>query len=249
LQYEIIPSMFDSAPTPQDPPANAGAPDPTVVRAEERLAMLRELAEIGMELARALKPGAAPVAAAPDTQGKVRDPAAAFAPLSRAIRMTLALEARTDQELRDLKAGIVKGPEHERLQTVDGAQTTAEKAEAHKCRLGRLVQEAADADPTIDTEQAFCDLSEALDERLEHDEAYLECERRPLLETLQRLCADLGIDVDWSRWDGEGWIGPRIRPVWSVFNTPSRVPLLPDPGEAQPVPAPAPAEPVPHDLE
>ena len=62
------------------------APDPSILRAERRLRLLEELAEIGMELVRALKPRAE----AAETAGG-KDPADAFAPLSRAIRLTLAL--------------------------------------------------------------------------------------------------------------------------------------------------------------
>jgi hypothetical protein len=47
-----------SIPAPDESAAPEEAPDPSVARAERRLRLLQELSEIGMELARALKPGA-----------------------------------------------------------------------------------------------------------------------------------------------------------------------------------------------
>src|ERR1035437_8765028 len=104
-----MPAMSNPAPAPQDPASADEAPDPSVLRAERRLRLLEELTEIGMELARALRPSAPEDGAAdedaggdPATEtgrGKGRDPADAFGSLSRAIRLHLALEARTDEEL------------------------------------------------------------------------------------------------------------------------------------------------------
>jgi hypothetical protein len=100
-------------------------PDPRIARAEERLCMLRELAEMGMELTRALVRQNAPAPEAPEgvdmapaspaptgAPAARRDPADAFARLSRAIRLTLALEATTDEAIAALRAGgsPVAGP-------------------------------------------------------------------------------------------------------------------------------------------
>ncbi len=87
--------------------------------------MLRELAEMGMELTRALVRQNAPAPEAaegvdtapasptpPTTPASRRDPADAFARLSRAVRLTLALEATTDDAIAALRAGgsPVAGP-------------------------------------------------------------------------------------------------------------------------------------------
>ena len=72
---------------------------------------------------------------------------------------------------------------------------------------------------------------EAMFERLDDDDVYAELEDRPLRETVERLCTDLGMSPDWSRWSGDDWIdhdGPPKRLPWSVFNTPSRKSLFPD---------------------
>jgi hypothetical protein len=69
---------------------------------------------------------------------------------------------------------------------------------------------------------------EALEERLEEDEAYWDLDRMPLREAVERLCADLELTPDWSQWDGEGWPPkpPFSRPRFSMWTRPSRTPLL-----------------------
>ena len=80
------------------------------------------------------------------------------------------------------------------------------------------------------TESDYCELMEALNERLDEDEAYFGMADRPLRETVERLCDDLGLSPDWSLWTGDDWndAGPPKRPDWSVFNTPSRKRLYPN---------------------
>jgi len=213
-----------SNPAPDESAPVEEAPDPSIARAERRLRLLEELSEIGMELARALKP----VAGADETiAGK--DPAAAFAPLSRAIRLTLALEAKTDEELRDLKAGVVRAREEKRVQAAKRARDAADKAsEARVDRVRDLVLNVAERE--CEDVDAFDDVYEALKERLEEDEAYDDCDERPLRETVERLCKDLQLTPDWSRWVDDGWIveSPPARWRCSPFHQPSRKPLLRD---------------------
>jgi hypothetical protein len=192
-----------------------------VLRAERRLAVLAELTEIGLEMARGLRAAAAAPADgdAGAVPGRAKHPAELFASLSRAIRLTLSLEAKTDQEWRDLKAGIVKarentqaGPPRDRIMT--------------RLHIENLVAEAIDAE--AETRDEACDLYEACEQRLFEDEAYYHFTERPYRETVERLCKDLGLTFDESRWEGDGWRRdlPRVRPRYSVFNQPSRVALL-----------------------
>jgi hypothetical protein len=213
--------------------------DPAVLRAERRLRLLEELSEIGMELARALRPGAGQAApSGEETAVSQIDPADAFARISRAIRLTLALEAKTDADLRDLKAGVVKVREEAR----ERAAKRADEERKHlfgQIHLGIFrVAEAECPDA-----EAIHDLMEALEQRLDEDNAYANCEDRPLRETVERLCKDLCLNPDWSRWTDEGWIadGPRGRPAWSPFNQSSPRPLNLD--------EPAPSKPPAHALE
>ena len=86
---------------------------------------------------------------------------------------------------------------------------------------------AFDAEPANDMNSA--EFEDALDERLEDDEAYRDFEDRPIEETVRRLCDDLCLSPNWSRWDGDGWIDEEItgaRPASSPFNRPSCKPLF-----------------------
>jgi hypothetical protein len=222
--------------TPDECAAPEEAPDPSVARAERRLRLLQELAEIGMELARALTPGAEPdKAAAGEAPGK--DPAVVYAPLSRAIRLTLALEARTDKDLRDLKAGVDRARQEART------KAEARNLEALEDKVRDLVLDVAERE--CESFDAFEDLERALGERLDEDEAYLDFRIRPLRQTVERLCHDLGLTPDWSRWAGEGWATdePPIRPRYSPFHQPSskplRAPLTPASGGPSERPPPA----------
>jgi hypothetical protein len=73
------------------------------------------------------------------------------------------------------------------------------------------------------------------------DEAYGGFPERPYRETVERICKDLGLTPDMSRWEGDGWRPdlPRVRPRFSIFNRPSRVPLLDDEGEPRQTPPPS----------
>ena len=216
-------------PTPDESATAEETLDLSVARAERRLRLLEELSEIGMELARALKPGPDADKTAAEAPGK--DPAAAFAPLSRAIRLTLALEARTDQDLRDLKAGVSR------------ARKEARAKAAHDCgareqQVRELVLNVAERE--CETLEAFDEISEALQERLDYDEAYDESGQRPVRQTVERLCKDLGLTPDWSRWAGEGWAYEETptRPRFSPFHQPSPRPILGDEAAPQPIPGP-----------
>jgi hypothetical protein len=190
------------------------------------------MAEIGMKLLRALEPG---VAEAPSEKspGKTRDPADAFASLSRAVRLTLALEAKTDEQLRQLKAGVVRKREADEAQAAERAQKTRE---AREKRVHELVMDAVMAESESD--QEFGEFSDALDERLDADEAYFDMADRPLRETVERLCKDLCLSPDWSHWDGEGWTQDFLpaRARYSLFHTASPRPLLNDDGSPRETP-------------
>ncbi|MGA2952083.1 MAG: hypothetical protein ABSD80_07610 [Caulobacteraceae bacterium] len=207
---------------PPDPAA--AAPDAAVARAEERLAFLRELTEIGMELARGLREQAA---AGPVDPKAGRSPAETFDRLSRAIRLTIALEAKTDEALADLKAGVVREREETSARRAETAKETA-RMEGFR-RMAKVFDRTyAVAEVEAEDSEAFDSLYEALTERLEYDPSYRQCDREPLREVIERLCKDLDLNPDWSRWTGDDWDAdyrPRRTPG-SIFSQPSRTPLL-----------------------
>jgi hypothetical protein len=103
-----------------------------ILHAERRLRLLEELAEIGMDLARALHREvlAEPAKQAARETPLFGDPADAFARLSHAIRLILALEARTDEALRELRAGVETKSEAHRVEA--GAGVVRSGAASHR---------------------------------------------------------------------------------------------------------------------
>ncbi len=212
-------------------PSPAPAPDPAlaaeaerdldVLRAERRLMALEELREIGMELVRALRDRVVagadevaddPAAAAGDGPPKDRDPADAFSRLSRAIRLTLVLEASADEALRDLKAGLRKAREEKRARAAEEVRAAAVEArDRRKLRIEALVGMAAERQIT---DAAMLDRLEMdVGERLADSEAFWIDPARPLRDIVDHLCKCFGLTPDWSRWDGEAWI-EEDQPPW-----------------------------------
>ena len=196
------------------------APNPAIAGAQWRMRLLEELAEIGMTLVRELRDTAGK---AEPTPSKGRDPADAFARLSRAVRMTLALHAKTEKALGDLKTPAPPAKEAEPPVSRELIARSFQEMKAMS-----LVAAAAEVE--IEDEEALGDVLEALLERVEEDEAYDNIPDRPMRETVERLCRDLELTPDWSRWenDEERWDlkYPLPRPRSSPFNAPSRRPLL-----------------------
>jgi hypothetical protein len=196
-------------------PDDAAAVD----RAERRLRLLERLTEIGMEMAEAL---AARVAGGEECD---KDPIDAYAKLSRAIRLTIALEAKADQQIAELKSGIVQARDLGRLSGRTAADLKMKEIFARgaieACVAEVIFVEAKDPE-TTET------LLDALVERLTEDEAYELISETPLREAVERLCKDLCLEPDWSQWQGDGWAEgyvPRRSPA-SPFNTPSPRPIL-----------------------
>ncbi|OYX30721.1 MAG: hypothetical protein B7Y99_11285 [Caulobacterales bacterium 32-69-10] len=136
--------------------------------------MLAELAEIGMEMARAAGRRACALAESDEASGL--DPALSYARAARAVRLTIALQSRL---LSDLAA-------------LDGAETKARAAEAFKRRdrIHRRVEtiieaERADAD---EAEQLSSDVWERLTDA--DESAVLD---RPIDEVVAQICQDLGL--------------------------------------------------------
>jgi hypothetical protein len=213
--------MYDADDIPPDPHAAEA-----IALAEWRLAMLQELTEIGMTLARDLGRQVAEPPA-PDKAAPRRDPADSFARLSRAIRLTINLHARIAAELAALRAGVAIEIETRRKDVAARVKAAAQKKSAdYRKRIQDAVEVAVDAE--IDDDEARFDCMWALEERLEHDEAYEDLESLTFTEAVQRLCADLDLSPDWSRWTEEGWQRDpgQVRPPGSEFCKPSRKPIL-----------------------
>jgi hypothetical protein len=214
----------------EDADAEAAA-DPAVLRAEKRLRCLEEIAEIGMRLLRALPHAAEPStdialeATAADGQPR-GDTVDHYARLSRSLRLTLALEAKTDEALARLKSGLPAALALERAAAIPREQAAAnERRIARRRQISECLRTVAESE--AETREEFDDLNLAMNQRLDLDPLYEDLDAGPLREIVERLCHDLCLHPDWSRWTDDGWslIGPRKRPSFSAFNEPSPRPV------------------------
>jgi hypothetical protein len=183
-------------------------PPPTVPSAEDRsarqMAMLRELAELGMELARALGAQALAELNPQDTDTPkvtTADPVLTFTRVARAVRQTVALEMRIG------RADTQDQAEDDRA--FHRYEQIARKVLVHEIATDAITLHAEDDDGRRER------LLRALDDRLEHERpddeanyAYL-----PINTLVTRICRDLGVQPDWSLWaeraivadEEEGW--------------------------------------------
>ena len=235
-EHASHPPLSSTAP-PESVPADA--PDPRIARAEQRLAMLRELAELGMALTRELtrRAMAAPEApeAAPDATPASRhpprhDPADSFARLSRAVRLTLALEATVEDRLSNLRADAVIRTAKRLIATAANQPWVYHRPFPGDFRSTRR-NKARDAVFEVINREAFVtkgevtemhqaqDTLEMLYERLTEGERYDVHIRGSLKEMVQAICEDLGLHPDWSRWTDDGWPPSALNPrqIWDRF--------------------------------
>lgn len=231
---QMTKSARTPAPAPQPDPSAA---DPSAVneadmlaasvaRVEHRVRLLDELAEMAMTMARRVTEEAAKATDAAASTYAADD----LAKLSRAVRLTLDLAGRLEETLRALRAGEIavraaRRQEHE--ERASRARMARETA-----ALGKVSEQVAMvifSESESETESS--DLLDALAERLSDDVAYIDVEDEPLREVVERLCGDLGLKPDWSRWTSDGWPERpseffKIRDRWSPFNQVSRKPVL-----------------------
>jgi hypothetical protein len=256
-------ATFPIQPHPEahpDSPPPRDAADPRIARAEERLAMLRELAELGMSMTRAFTRRAlespptddddapppalaAGKAVARETSraipGPRQDPAESFARLSRAVRLTLAFEVKTEGQLADLRAGGKDRPAKGRRRAAAVAHDAdgddyeyddddhdgdddygpmlppaKDYPSAERNQIRDRVYEVINSEIT-DVYKAHEVLDDLYD-RLREGDRYDDIVFRPIREAVAAICDDLGLNPDWSRWTDHGWMprtsGPNY--VW-----------------------------------
>ena len=156
-----------------------------LANAERRRAMLERLAVLGMALAEEITQR---MVDSPYHPEAVHEPGRAFAQVSRAVRLTLVLEAKMEAQIITLR--------NERI-LAGGATTVgpapwsplSEAARRDLTRPRRNVRDP-DAQETL-VEQTRERLSES-----EGDTRLAGCFRA----TVEAICSDLGLDPDWSCW-------------------------------------------------
>jgi hypothetical protein len=204
------------APDPaRPPPPKAADVGPALIH--RQLAMLGRLAEAGLNVVLAIEkqalaaladePAAAPEGAAPQTplqtppQTPAADLALAYHRASRAVRMTIALQARL---LADLQALDERDERYAKAARTEHRQQQAQR----KARVEKILERVIEAQVADEVEADR--LTQEACERLEDDDIYGELMARPFSEIIDRICKDLGLDPDWSALAQEAWARTEI---------------------------------------
>ena len=170
------------------------APAPDEARTERQLAMLQELAEIGMRLARALEAEALAPAEEPRPPSPFGggDLGLMFTRIARAVRQTVALETRVAADRGTAQA-------RHAAQLAGEARSQLSR---RKDKLRRIVEQAIEAEAHgSEAEHLLIDLDERLDDA-EDDADFADA---PIADQVARLCADLGVTPDWTLWEDQDW--------------------------------------------
>ena len=184
------------------------------------MALLEEMAEIGMRLLREL----------PAATDDPKESADAFARISRAVRLTLALEEKTDRFLAELKAGLVREmekPASDEVATSDRDNFRAVN-DKHKARAFDLVLAASESEG--ESFEDFEDLLDAMVERLDVYDSATRYDEPPVRVAIERLCRDIGLSPALSRKVGEGYASGYLsaRPAFNPFSRTRSIPWIAD---------------------
>ena len=155
---------------------------------------------------------------APPRCGAVVDPALSFSRISRAVRLTLALEAQTHRAIEDAAA---RGRAANDDASANGGLTTPDgpidylaiRRQMHPFIHGetdfetrRAVEETIEAstgDPD-EVERLKAELKERM-ETEDPDDIFFVRTHWPIGEAIALICQDLGLDPDWDRWENRPW--------------------------------------------
>jgi hypothetical protein len=165
---------------------------------ERQLQVLGRLAEIGLAIATALEQQVT-------AEGAKGETALAYARVSRAVRLTVALQSSVLQDLQalDRAAGsrlYEQGCKAERDQQ--------RRARAHRERVERVLDRVIEGEAKSEAEGER--LAAAVYERLEHDDIYGDLATRSVSEIIDLVCRDLGLAPDWVSLAQEAWAKDEI---------------------------------------
>ncbi len=192
-----------------------------IARAEARRAVLERVTQLAMALMEEVV--AAKISQA-DEPAPRRDAERTFAQLSRAVRMTLALEERIDARILTIRNGELpaRAPAPS-----GGARRAAAKStpappaegDADQCPVRDPIQAAvwSAIDQTVGDEVEALHRFDRLYERLFESGEYDRLDLEDFESAVKAICADLRIEPDWTSWDGDaGFAAPETpaRPVW-----------------------------------
>jgi hypothetical protein len=183
--------MFSPGPLQEDAVCEAAAE----TRVAWQQAVLQELAQLGMRMARAIC-AEAEAPADPDRKSS-GDLALMFSRVSKAVRQTLALESR-------LAEGLEAGRAQRAAEAVGRAEAEGAARTHRKQSVRLMVEDAIDYDGPGDAEaqeRLLDDLDERLADPVEEDRF----RDRPIEEWVAHICQTLGVPFDPRPWEREEW--------------------------------------------
>jgi len=220
---EFVPYMFRmNHPAPNLPEEDD---DDAPAWARRHLGMLVDLGDMGMVLARNLVRRAAAETEAAEAQaedapspgrGPAIDPALSFTRISRAVRLTIALEARMRREIEAGVFGVANddAPAQQDFMTPDGqVDYAAIRRRLHPLIHGetdyetrRAVEETIEVstDDPVEVERLKGELKERLEEE-DPEDIFFNRTHWPIGEAIALICQDLGLEPDWDCWENRAW--------------------------------------------
>jgi hypothetical protein len=209
-------------------PAPAALDEPDALPAWERaildrqLAALDRLADMGMAIAAAIERRVTEAAAEPAPDAKpdpksdtlLHHAAMDFARVSRAVRLTYALQSRLIVDFKKPPARAAQAADNDEDDDYDGPievrwldpQPPTAVWQRHQAKqVVRRMAEGAGSDA-----EAVERLVAEAAERLERDDIYADIASRPFGETVAAICRDLGIEPDWSLFPDKDWARERM---------------------------------------
>ena len=165
-----------------------------LARAERRLGLLAEMAQLGMRMLRRLD----------QTLTNDTEAAEAFARISRAVRLTLALEEKTDRFLAELLGGGLRAPQaaaplDQALDSLERQKTALRERKADAFDLLVAVSES-EGESLESAEKLFDAVAETMDEA----ESAIRGDR-PLEPMIETVCARFGLGPELSSRVAEGF--------------------------------------------
>jgi hypothetical protein len=174
---------------------------------DRQLERLDHLADMGMDIAGAVHRRAMAAEADGEPDADITHAAIDFARVSRAVRMTLALQSKLVRDfktpIKATSAGADNDDDGEPVEwevVWEAEPPTRDQQRAKTLRVVRGIGE----DDGLDAETVERLDAEAR-ERLERDDIYAKIATRRFSEVVADICRDLGLEPDWSRLAEADW--------------------------------------------
>ncbi|CAN7645665.1 hypothetical protein LJR225_005054 [Phenylobacterium sp. LjRoot225] len=181
---------------------------------ERQLGLLGRLAEAGLNIALAVErqvmaaEQASPEAGSPEAGSAVQAVqglALAYGRVSRAVRLTVALQSRLVKDLQEIDVVAARRRAGE---AADAGRARQQLQAARKARVERIVERMIRDEARDEAEVDR--LADAAYERLDHDDIYGDLSAKPVSEIIAMVCRDLGLAPDWGRLAQEAWAQEEI---------------------------------------